>query len=183
MGHNEKRQFEDLKVPGNQDPRELSPAVYCLASRQFRKYGRLDEALSLLQQGVRVFPESVGLYYEMGIVLKMAGEKKRALESLEKAIRLFSKDMDVLTSIASLYKAQGDQIRAVTAYKVFLAFEQLLKVMDGNDSSIQKAASTVMTGAADESTDKRLTEQMRYRRAALYKMERLLEKLRAKKSA
>ena len=176
-------EFEDLSPSESHDSKQLSPDIYCTISRQFRKDGRPEEALNLLQQGLHIFPESVKLHHELGMVFTRTGDEKKALEVLEKAILLLASHMKVLTSIATLYKAQGDQVRAVAAFKVFLAFEQLLKMMTADDLNGWDAASPSMTIDPDQKEDKGPSDEVRSRRIALHKMELLLKKIRARTGA
>jgi tetratricopeptide (TPR) repeat protein len=160
---------------------EMSSARYCMEARRLRKSGRLAEAFHLLEQGLRAFPDSVELHHETGLVLNMTGETKKALESLERAVVLFSENMTLLTSIAALYKALGDQSKAISAYKVFLALEQLLKIIEGQGSAIPKTTSAAEPATPNPGGLDTMTSELRYQKDLLNSLEGVLEKVKAKK--
>jgi tetratricopeptide (TPR) repeat protein len=174
-----KNQREHLSPEAEERPCES----YCMESRRLRKNGKPAEALRLLEQGLRAFPDSIELHYERGLALHMTGETEKALESLENAVLLFSKNMNLLTSIAALYKSRGEQNKAVGAYKVFLAFEQLLKMMEGQSSAVQKNLPGAESAALNtESTDVGRKES-ESQKVLCTTLERVLEKVRARKQA
>lgn len=66
---------------------DADPETFLLASKIFRKMGRLDEALDAIHRGIKKFPDQGMLYEENGQVLLEKKKNKEAVQVWEKGIK------------------------------------------------------------------------------------------------
>jgi protein O-mannosyl-transferase len=82
-----------------------------------RQEGKLDEALTQLQQGVQINPSYEGAHINFGIVLAEKGRLDEAIAQFQQALKLQPNDADAHYNLGRAFRQQGRLGEAITQYQ------------------------------------------------------------------
>jgi tetratricopeptide (TPR) repeat protein len=88
----------------NNNKPDLSP--FCMRARSFMSQGRVDDAIGLYEDVIKVDPANSMAYADRGTAYAMLKKFDLALEDLKRAITLGSIDASVRATIATVYFEQ-----------------------------------------------------------------------------
>lgn len=111
-------------------------AAYDLLFQSYRKQGRIEEGLQVLEKGFNANPDNYGFVTKYGLALVKEGRFKRGAEILEKALGLFTQDAEVWNSLGLAYWKQGDLERALKYFKQALALDPNDAIYNDNLGSL-----------------------------------------------
>jgi Flp pilus assembly protein TadD len=98
-----------------------------------RKAGRSDEAVTALEQALRLMPRQPAYLNELGIAQREAGRFDAARQAFEAAVAADPSDPALLLNLGMLHDLYlGDAARALDAYSRALA------LMPGGDATVSK---------------------------------------------
>ncbi len=93
--------------------RQLIAYAHDLLAEQLTKQGKTDEALSHLEQAVRVAPTSVACHARLAMALARAGKHDRAIAELGETVRLAPTTLGLRVDLADALLAGGETGEAV----------------------------------------------------------------------
>ncbi|TRM89069.1 hypothetical protein DJ526_08475, partial [Sulfolobus sp. A20-N-G8] len=70
------------------------PDAYVLRSKAYYNLGDKENAIKELEEGIKKFPYSHYLYYELALIFFMENELNRALDEIEKALSIIPYSYD-----------------------------------------------------------------------------------------
>lgn len=76
------------------------------------KEGRLDEAVKLLQEGVKIDPLAYRLHFHLGLLYGRKGQVFEAIAALERAVEINSRHFPAVKNLAILYQKAGFRNKA-----------------------------------------------------------------------
>jgi DNA-binding response OmpR family regulator len=105
------------------DPERLSKEAERLLDEGVAAYksGKLDQAIGLLEAGVKVDPLAYRLRFHLGLLYGKQGQLYDAIEQLERALELQARHFPSLKNLAILYQQAGFRNKAVEAWERALA--------------------------------------------------------------
>ncbi len=92
----------------------------------YRRQGRLQEAVEVLERGLVLRPQEVGARLLLARILRRQGELARAEAQLQEAARQLVAHAAVFQELAELWESQGRQEEATRARRVARALSQNL---------------------------------------------------------
>jgi tetratricopeptide (TPR) repeat protein len=95
--------------------------IHTMKSFSYYAMGNITEGVKILEEGLKVYPDSIGMLNNLAISLSSLGKFKEALEAIEKAIKL-----DPLE--ANLYDTYGEIFMFAKEYKT--AIEKFTQALD-----------------------------------------------------
>jgi len=132
---------------------------YIITTEKVANEGRLDEAVDVMREGVRRYPESATGRYNLGVALYLRVKKDRehlelwenladddqlaeeAIAALEEAVATDPSFIQAYNNLGSLYALRGRTSEAVAAWKKSLALDsdqpEIRESMDVYQSGIQ----------------------------------------------
>ena len=150
----------ELAVVAAKRALSLDPTIaeaYCVLSRHLSENGRLDEAFSELETGLKLDPDSWELHKAAANLLYSQGKIADAAHHFEKAAQAMETDFHAWGMLHSCYNALGDAQRARDAARKTL--EEAEKVL-AQDPSNGAAISFAVTGLAALGENVRAKEWM-----------------------
>lgn len=90
------------KVP---DPVKVSLIPYL--SSFYKEMEKIDEAILLLQEGLRIDPKNTELLFELGVIYDRQGDTDRAIEQMEAVLELNPEHPDALNYLGYTYADKG----------------------------------------------------------------------------
>jgi tetratricopeptide (TPR) repeat protein len=102
---------------------ELDPGsrLFVALAEEYRKKGRLSDALSALQKGLLAHPSYVSAQVALGRVYLEAGQITEAIATFSKVLLADPGNLVSAKSLADLYLSRGESVEAVKKYKLYRA--------------------------------------------------------------
>ena len=97
---------------------QLLPTYYACLSSWERRYGSRQAAIRYLKEGIRTFPDAVGLYFDLAAIYLEDGKKEKALDLMKKCP---CKNWFYYSCLGRLQAYAGDMNGAKTSYETALS--------------------------------------------------------------
>jgi tetratricopeptide (TPR) repeat protein len=94
--------------------------AYLLSAKNHESGGRLDEAVEVLERGIRNLPDEEKLYAELAYFYDKTGKKNRAEELLNRALELNPEYENALESLRSIERKQKNALKDPSHYRARL---------------------------------------------------------------
>jgi tetratricopeptide (TPR) repeat protein len=109
---------------------ELDPGsrLFVALAEEFRKSGRIADALSTLQQGLLAHPHYVSAHVALGRAYLEAGQITEAIATFSKILLSDPGNLVSAKSLADIYLSRGESVEAVKKYKLYRALSGDRKV-------------------------------------------------------
>ncbi len=114
-------ELRDLLAPAAEIVEPVSASPKLLAARRLRDSGRLDEALTELQQGLRLTPDDPVLYCDAGTVCLLSDRVELAVDCFERAIGLCPSFASAHYNLGAALERQGRRQEAMGALRRAIA--------------------------------------------------------------
>ncbi len=102
---------------------ELDPAsrLFLALAEEYRKSGRLAEALSTLQRGLLAHPTYVSAQVALGRAYLEAGQVTEAIAAFSKVLAADPGNLVSAKSLADIYLSRGETVEAIKKFKLYRA--------------------------------------------------------------
>jgi tetratricopeptide (TPR) repeat protein len=102
---------------------ELEPAsrLFVALAEEYRKTGRLAEALSTLQRGLLAHPHYLSAHVALGRAYLEAGQITEAIATFSKVLSSDPGNLVSAKSLADIFLSRGDSVEAIKKYKLYRA--------------------------------------------------------------
>jgi tetratricopeptide (TPR) repeat protein len=176
--------LEDIKSFG--DP-EASLALARKLSRNKLRMQKKEEEIEALESELENFPENADVLSQLGKLYFEVGRTEEARNRLEKAARVFYSKLHIFKTLAGCYKKQGDKEMAVAAYRVYLAYDNLMKNLSLEGEAIrgpdeESVRDQPFYGLAGKSSTSDISGELEQKKAVLNTLTNLREKIGQRKS-
>ncbi|MBM9519802.1 tetratricopeptide repeat protein [Desulforhopalus vacuolatus] len=98
------------------DHEHSSPLFYTLISSLLQSQGKMREAKEYLEEGRKLYPDSVRLLYETGLLYKQQGIEAQAISSMEKILELDPDNAEALNFVGYSWADQGIKLDKAFEY-------------------------------------------------------------------
>ena len=98
--------------------------LFTRLAEAYRRQGRLQEAVEVLERGLVLRPQEVGARQLLAAILRQLGESARAEAQLQEAARQLVAHAGVFQDLAELWESQGRSEEAARARRVAQALRQ-----------------------------------------------------------
>ena len=98
----------------------------------FQKGGKYKEAIAILHDAVKLFPDSPNVYLGLGRALKFGGRFRRAREILRRALTKFPDRVELYLLLGETSSAAGLQKEAIKYYKQAISLDARSGVAHNN---------------------------------------------------
>ena len=172
-----------LRHDNEENVEDSSPTLYLTLARQHMSQGKTGEALSVLKNGLQVFPDSADLRGDLGKLQGTDGCVDEAIQNLEAAAKLSLERLRLFEILAGYYKMRGNNDLAVSAYKVFLAYEKLMRDVEISPRQTSQERDAV-TWEEHQQTLKKIDEKssaLEQKKMILARMEKYMERITQRK--
>jgi arylsulfatase A-like enzyme/Tfp pilus assembly protein PilF len=99
------------------------PAAYLIFRHVYKAQGKLDQALTVLEEGYKNNPKNYDIISAYGMLLIEKEELDKGIEILQKAAALIDFDPDIFNYLGLGYWKKGEEERALEYYKKALALD------------------------------------------------------------
>ena len=110
----------------------------------YRKMGKLDEAITILEEGVKIHPNYASGYISLGRCYSDKGEMARAVKEFETAIKFAPDNIMAYKLAANEYKKLNDEKSLINTYG------KLLKLSSGDQEALSFLSSKGLLKKKDE---------------------------------
>jgi tetratricopeptide (TPR) repeat protein len=110
--------IQDLKRRIDLDP---SSRLFVALAEEYRKSGRLAEALSTLQQGLLSHPNYLSAQVALGRAHLESGQVTEAIATFSKVLGADPGNLVSAKSLADIYLSRGETVEAIKKYKLYRA--------------------------------------------------------------
>ncbi len=110
--------IRDLKRRLELDP---SSRLFVTLAEEYRKTGRLSEALSTLQKGLLAHPNYLSAHVALGRAYLEAGQITEAIATFTKVLSNDPGNLVSAKSLADIYLSRGEGVEAIKKYKLYRA--------------------------------------------------------------
>ena len=110
--------IEDLKRRIELDP---GSRLFLALAEEYRKSGRLAEALSTLQRGLLAHPNYLSAQVALGRAYLESGQATEAIATFSKVLTADPGNLVSAKSLADIYLSRGETLEAVKKYKLYRA--------------------------------------------------------------
>src|SRR5215471_9388575 len=102
---------------------ELEPSsrLFVALAEEYRKTGRLADALSTLQKGLLAHPNYLSAHVALGRAYLEAGQITEAIATFSKVLSSDPGNLVSAKSLADIHMSRGDSVEAVKKYKLYRA--------------------------------------------------------------
>ena len=102
---------------------ELDPGsrLFVALAEEFRKTGRIADALSTLQKGLLAHPNYLSAHVALGRAYLEAGQITEAIATFSKVLVADPGNLVSAKSLADVYLSRGESVEAVKKYKLYRA--------------------------------------------------------------
>jgi DNA-binding response OmpR family regulator len=107
------------KAKPDRDPESMTAEAERAFQRSVEQYkrGQIDEAITLLEQGIQLDPLSYRLHYHLALLVGRKGDLFRAIQELDASLQLNPKSFAVLKNLAVLYQQAGFKRKAIEMWE------------------------------------------------------------------
>ena len=109
------------------DNPDASLALARKLSRNNPRMQKKEEEIEALESDLERFPENTDMLSQLGKLYFEVGRTDEARAKLEQAVRLIYSKIQIFKTLAGSYKKLGDKEMAVAAYRVYLAYDNLMQ--------------------------------------------------------
>ena len=110
--------IRDLKRRLELDP---SSRLFVSLAEEYRKTGRIVEALSTLQKGLLAHPSYLSAQVALGRAYLEAGQITEAIATFSKTLATDPGNLVAARSLADIYLSRGESVEAIKKYKLYRA--------------------------------------------------------------
>jgi tetratricopeptide (TPR) repeat protein len=110
--------IQDLKRRIELDP---GSRLFVALAEEYRKGGRLTEALSTLQRGLLAHPNYLSAQVALGRAYLEAGQVTEAIATFSKVLAADPGNLVSAKSLADIYLSRGETVEAIKKYKLYRA--------------------------------------------------------------
>jgi tetratricopeptide (TPR) repeat protein len=123
-------QTPEAKIRDLERRLDLDPGsrLFVALAEEYRKLGRMRDALGALQKGLLAHPGYVAAQVALGRVYVEAGQATDAVATFTKVLVADPGNLVAAKSLADIYLARGDKLEAVKKYKLYRALSGDRKV-------------------------------------------------------
>ncbi len=123
-------QTPEAKIRDLQRRLDMDPGsrLFVSLAEEYRRLGRLREALSALQKGLLAHPGYVAAQVALGRVYIEAGQTTDAVATFTKVLVADPGNLVAAKSLADIYLSRGDKLEAIKKYKLYRALSGDRKV-------------------------------------------------------
>ena len=114
--------IDKLKEKVAKDP---SSKLFVPLAEEYRKAGKLDEAINVLKSGIERQPSYMSARVALSKIYLEKGMLNEARDELEKVVKSIPDNLFAQRKLADIYKQLGDKERAISQYKVVLRLNPL----------------------------------------------------------
>jgi tetratricopeptide (TPR) repeat protein len=102
---------------------ELEPSsrLFVALAEEYRKSGRLADALSTLQKGLLAHPNYLSAHVALGRAYLEAGQITEAIATFSKVLSSDPGNLVSAKSLADIFLSRGDSVEAIKKYKLYRA--------------------------------------------------------------
>lgn len=115
---NAEARIRDLKRRLELDP---SSRLFVTLAEEYRKTGRISEALSTLQRGLLAHPNYLSAHVALGRAYLEAGQITEAIATFTKVLSNDPGNLVSAKSLADIYLSRGESVEAIKKYKLYRA--------------------------------------------------------------
>lgn len=126
--------LDELKKIVAKDP---SSRQFLALAEEYRKLGRLREAMETLERGIQAIPGYVAAYVALGRTYQQMGLPDQAIVAYGSALKFDRENLVAIRQIADAYLKKGEKVEAIKKLKLFRALksgdpevEQLIQQLD-----------------------------------------------------
>ncbi len=126
--------LDELKKIVAKDP---SSRQFLALAEEYRKLGRLREAMETLEHGIQAIPGYVAAYVALGRTYQQMGLPDQAIVAYGSALKFDRENLVAIRQIADAYLKKGEKVEAIKKLKLFRALksgdpevEQLIQQLD-----------------------------------------------------
>jgi DNA-binding response OmpR family regulator len=103
----------------DRDPESMAAEAERAFARSVESYklGRVEEAISLLEQAIQFDPLSYRLHYHLALIVGRNGDLFRAIQELEASLQLNPSSFAVLKNLAVLYQQAGFKRKSIEMWE------------------------------------------------------------------
>lgn len=107
------------KAKPDRDPESMTAEAEKAFQRSIEQYkrGQIDEAITLLEQGIQLDPLSYRLHYHLALLVGRKGDLFRAIQELDASLQLNPRSFAVLKNLAVLYQQAGFKRKAIEMWE------------------------------------------------------------------
>ncbi len=100
----------------NLSSKSENPHELILSATEKQRIGAYDEAIEILRRALGLDPESVAVYYRMGLVYSEADQRDEAIESFKKALEMEPENLPARLGLGEVYSKMTRNDLAVTEF-------------------------------------------------------------------
>src|SRR3989339_1592550 len=85
--------------------------------------GKLDRAIEIYRQAIRVYPMNHAKYFkQLGVLYKLEDETEASIDAFRQVLNMNPADYEARFNLASVYEAKGDMVNALEQYQACLKY-------------------------------------------------------------
>jgi tetratricopeptide (TPR) repeat protein len=150
------KEIEKLRDKVVKDP---NSKLYVPLAEEYRKEGRLDEAIEVLQRGLERQPGYMSARVSLGKIYLEKGQLEEARSEFENVIKSVPDNLYAHKKLAEIYRSTGNKERAIKAFRTYLKLYPMdedalnnLRVLEGGQSE-QPAETMQASGRLPEAAE------------------------------
>jgi len=98
---------------------EPGSTVFVALAEEYRRSGKLSEALAVLQRGLSHHPRYISAHVAQGRVLLEMGRTEEAISMFSTALAADPGNLVSARSLAEIYLSRGERVEAIKKYKLY----------------------------------------------------------------
>ena len=85
--------------------------------------GKLDRAIEIYRQAIRVYPMNHAKYFkQLGVLYKLEDETEASIDAFRQVLNMNPADYEARFTLASVYESKGDMVNALEQYQACLKY-------------------------------------------------------------